>query len=221
MSFSRRAVINAHAALAVWNGEVAPLSPRTHKLTDVCCWVGRMSGSYTALFDVLDRLDLESVVAFFLLYAARDNAKSTAELCSELADRYARAHDPGGVEIMLDNHDDDPCMITLMVRDAIASAWADRHGSLVGGTLEEADGEDCVYDTTIWYPKLIDELLEKGLNLDLSDYADPEENEIRASAHAACDECPICRGSYERALEHFGNQPPLAQEAHLALTDQD
>lgn len=218
--FDRRSIINAHALYALYRGIRVrdSIPPRAWSLCDVRDPYSHSRrgprGSRGAVIDALDSLEFEDVVCFFALIHTK-----LAGVAATLADDYSRAHAVDGVKIHIDNEGDDPCMITFIIRDPIADAWANRHGSLAGGTWECPDGDETfVYDTTVWHPKLIEELQAEGFDLDQSDYVEPDEDDILASEHA-CSGCEICGSSVEKAREHLVDAEPLEQVAHLALND--
>jgi len=118
-----------------------------------------------------------------------------------LADCYARAHAADGVTIVVTNSDDDPTRVDFTIQDRIANAWADRHGSLDGGTWEACDGEDFVYDSTYWHDDLFAELRKEGFRFDFSQYGEPDEHDLDVMRHA-CD-CDECQGDYHAGEEHL------------------
>lgn len=151
----------------------------------------------SSFFDDIDRLEsLQAVACFFLVLHSR--APSVAV---QLAEDYSRVNDPAGVTIVLENSDDDPTMINAHISDPLAHAWVEKHGSFEGSTWEECDGPDFQYDTWTWHRDLIEDLRKDGLNLDLSQYSDPDERDIAIAAHAA--ECEDCQWNWHAAEEHY------------------
>lgn len=232
MRFDRRAIVNAHVLRAVLDHKEIKLSHAARDLCDVSLHLGRSGESeYQVLREGLDGLELEDVVCFFVSLRARQSAcppemplgplsyaaevNAGGAIC--LADAYARIHDPAGVEINLSNSDDDPTRIDATIHDPIAEAWVDVHGSQQGSTWEGTGDPGFVYDSWTWHPKLIEELQAEGLNLDQSDYSEPDERDIAIAEHAA--NCDICQCDWRRAAEHFDD--PLVILAHDAASEED
>ena len=239
--FSRRAIVNARVLRARLDNDAEPkLSPAARELADVGHWYRfhRSDGKYTYMCNALDGLELEDVVCFFALLAERDgievrdddrilrtpksgpntlrdyNREVEAGGAVGLADAYARAHDPAGVTVHVENSDDDPTRVEFHAQDRVANAWAERHGALDGGTWETSDGEDFVYDSTYWHAGLFDDLRKKGFNFDFSSYGEPDERDLAIAKHAS--ECDVCEYDFRKAEEHFDDA--LVIVAHDALT---
>jgi len=221
--FDRRAIVNAHALRALLDSDEIKLSKEASKLRDVPTST-YSDTKYQTLREELDCLELEDVVCFFCLCLKRDGyadhyvhggvllkrGDKPYGGAVGLADAYARIHDPAGVEIKLSNSDNDPTQIAADIHDPIAEAWADVHGSQQGSTWEGSGDAGFLYDYWIWHPKLIEELTAQGLNLDLSEYSDCDEQEIAIATHA--NDCPSCSGSYSKAEPFF--ESPLTLMAH-------
>jgi hypothetical protein len=234
--FSRHAIVNAYMLRARLDKDAEPkLSKAARELDDTPSRYRfhTYDGPVTFMCEALDALEFEDVMAFFCLLAARDNlavgagglmmvrrpdgTTATAPVHDDSAitraDRYARVHDPAGVTIVVESSDDDPTLVTFHIADPIANAWADRHGSLDGGTWETSDGEDFVYDTTYWHEGLFEEIKKEGFDLDFSSYGEPDERDLAIVAHAA--DCEACQGDFSNAEKHFTDEPAdlVAHEA--------
>jgi len=228
MRFDRRAIVNAHALRMLLDGEEIKLSDRAWEICDVSRHP-LADEKFQALREGLDSLELEDVVCFFVALRARDLKDAALPLCVGtmhydgevaaggaigLADAYARIHDPAGVEIKLANSDDDPTRIDATIHDPIAEAWVDVHGSQQGSTWEGTGDPGFVYDSWTWHPKMIEELQAEGLNLDQSEYSEPDERDIAIAIHAS--ECDVCQYDWRKAAEHFDDA--LIMLAHDAAS---
>jgi hypothetical protein len=92
---------------------------------------------------------------------------------------------------------DDPTQFFATVTGPYADQWADFHGSLDGGTWERVDGPTHVYDILLWRPGLFDELMADGYIFDLSEYSEPDENDLAIAQHAA--DCEACSYDWHKA----------------------
>ncbi len=90
-----------------------------------------------------------------------------AEEAQELSDKIA-SNAQGHFSVIVDSSEDDPFSVIFTVQGPGASLWADRFGAIDGGTWEEADGKDFVYDHGTLRPGCYDEWRRDGWVLDLS-----------------------------------------------------
>jgi hypothetical protein len=107
----------------------------------------------------------------------------------------------GDVTLKLENSDDDPTFVNVYVNAAYARIWAGNEQTTQGSTWE-CDGDTFAYNSWAWHPEMLDELLADGYELDLSEYSEPDEDDIRAAQHAA--ECAACAYDHRKARKHIG-----------------
>jgi hypothetical protein len=122
-----------------------------------------------------------------LITSRRGPRKPSREQGDEAADRARREIRPevSDVVIKLTNSDDDATMIFAEVKYEFAEQWADATGSIAGGTWEGTGEPGFVYDLVCWHPALVDELVAGGYRLDLSEYSDPDAEDIARAIAAA------------------------------------
>jgi hypothetical protein len=201
---NRYDTVNAYAALialhqSTWRTDATQRlmlrlsKPLVRELVDVHQPYGR----YPERGDVLDALTPEAFAGYFQL-VKRHLGESEA---IRLSDEWARINDPAGVEIIVQNSDVDPTRINFHVSDPIANEWAEKHGSLDGGTWECADGPEFIYDSTYWHPGIFDELRKEGYVFDFSEYGEPDEHDLEVARHAS--ECTECQYDWHAGEEHL------------------
>jgi hypothetical protein len=204
---NRYNVVNAFAAFNALHpdklGHAVPkgLAKRLAKpeLRDICDvrTPFHFHGHYPDRGDVLDNLESEALAGYFEL-VCRYLGKEAAETA---IDEWRRINSVDGVEIVVVSSDDDPTRVDFHIQDPLAHEWAERHGSLDGGTWESCDGPEFVYDSTYWHPKLFEELQAEGFDFDFSQYSEPDEHDLEVSEHAGnCDECEY---DWHKADEHL------------------
>lgn len=204
---NRYDVVNAYAALVALHGDTwltdakdkirARLAkPAVRDITDVCRPYSSRRG-FIERADVLDALEPEAFAGYFQL-VKRHLGESEA---IRLSDEWARINATDGVEIIVQNSDDDPTRVDFHVQDPIANEWAEKHGSLDGGTWECADGPDFIYDSTYWHPGLFEELRKEGYVFDFSEYGEPDEHDLEVARHAS--ECEECQYDWHAGEEHL------------------
>ena len=110
----------------------------------------------------------------------------------------------GDVTLKLENSDDDPCIVNVYVNAAYARIWADNEQTTQGSSWECAE-DSFAYNFWHWHPKMLDELEAEGYQLDLSEYSEPDEDDINAAQHAA--ECHECDYDHRKARKHIGLEP--------------
>jgi len=171
-------------------------SKAVRDLSAIGCYKSSGGRYSTSEIDALEDAEPE-VMARYLAWVARDEGPAAA---AQIADDMARIADPKGVTIYVTNRDDDPTVVAFHIQDPLATAWCDRHGALMGGTWECADGSDFWYDSGVWYPGCFDELREYKLNF--AEYGEPDDRDLAIMAHAS--ECDACGYDYHKAEEHTG-----------------
>lgn len=103
--------------------------------------------------------------------------------------------------VKLENSDDDPTQVNAYVHGPYADEWCDAVGALTGSSWECADGPEFCYDSFLWEPGLVEGLRKEGFDLDLSEYSDPDSEELLIARHAS--ECKACEYDYRRAETHL------------------
>lgn len=119
-------------------------------------------------------------------------------------DHISNLHYPKDLyTVKVDSSDDDPFSINLYVQGPYAEEWADSVGAVGGSSWESCDGPTFVHDHDIWYPGIIEEWEAEGWDLDLSDYSEPDDNEIAVGRHMSdCEDCRDHR-DFEKGKEHY------------------
>lgn len=145
----------------------------------------------------VENLEGGAAALYILIVAKRCGEDEALKLANEIV----RINDPAGVTIYLQNSDDDPTMINVHIQDEIASEWVDAHGSLEGSTWEQADGPEFQYDSFYWRPGIIEELHKKGFDLDMSEYGEPDERDVKIAEHSG--ECGECEYDWHEAEKHM------------------
>lgn len=193
---NRYHVVNAYVAYVTLHGDKKLAErlrkPAIHDLADHCF---SLRCDYNES-DVLDRLESEELAIYFGLVHKLNGEAAFAEE----VDTWRRINSIDGVEIIVENSDDDPTRVDFHINDPIAGQWADKHGSLDGGTWE-SDGAGFCYDSTYWHPKLFEELQKEGFSFDFSQYGEPDEHDLEVSRHA-CD-CDECQGDWRQGEKHL------------------
>jgi len=161
--------------------------------------------------DVLDQLTPEAFAGYFAL-VERYLGRSEAE---RLSDEWSRINSVDGVEIQIENSDDDPFRVNFSVNDPIANEWAEKHGSLDGGTWECCDGPDFIYDSGMWHEKLFEELKAEGYDLNFGQWSDPEPEDHETAAHIA--ECEDCQDHWDFSKARECMREPLVSYSKQSL----
>jgi hypothetical protein len=211
--FNRMAIVEAYCAFA-------DLNDGTDALTQVA-WQARVA-KVRDLYSIrtLARGDAENPTDAIESLGSLDEASRdayvalSARLLGEPDDRddetiaqaYVRANRKDGVEVHVSNNGDDPFQVDFTINDPVADAWANAHGSLGGGTWEGTGDPGFVYDSTCWHEDLVEDLQREGFDLDLSEYGEPDADDLRVMDHihgtVATDDAPATEGC--EACQNYG-----------------
>jgi hypothetical protein len=207
LTFNRQGIIDAYVTFAYVNAR--DLSKSAGDPLVEHAWRARVervkehadvdpSWHCTTQEEAIDALDDDVREHYFALCAKR-----LGEAGREIREDYTRRNRLDGFTVSVRSNDDDPFMLDLTVEGSGASAWANAHGSMAGGTWENSD-DTMVYDTAIWHDTLIADWQKEGYALDLSGYSPPDPADHRAARHRWLKDGNErgCCSSHHEALEH-------------------
>ena len=217
LPFNRQAIIDAYVTFAYVNaGEKDPLvalawRARVEKVREL----SDLRPAHMSQFEAIEALDDDTREHYFALLALRLGGEDPA---AKIRDAWERKDKIDGVTVHVSNTGDcGPCYVDFTVRDDIASAWADGNSDIAGDSWETAD-DDMVYASTFWHETLIEDLQKEGYDLDLSEYSEPDETDLKADEHRRwCEnESGLPYGercsTHQDALDHVEK---LAEQEHV------
>jgi hypothetical protein len=204
LGFNRLAIINAYVVFAHANAGGDALGQAAWRARTARFEQGTATVAYWRLTDgtsqheAIDELDEKDRPHYFALLAAKLGIAEAEKIEND----YTRAHKTDGVTVVVSTNEEDPFRIDFYVSDPIACQWADHDQTIAGASWEGTGDEGLAYASTYWHGDLIAELEKEGYDLNLSQYCEPSEEDLRIADHQhSCEACEH-RGEFRHAAKH-------------------